>query len=460
MKKLLVFLTMVALMTSFVAASTTSVITNATNRLVTLQVPNGGWEWTSTNNNTGVSTSSNVVGVTALGLLDAYSLIGDVNYLNSAKKAGDYLIGHLFTGGGLVDTNVRVNAFDIVFFYKLGEVGGNNTYTQAADKLLYNVLHEKSYFSTGGEYGNYCDSDGCTAQELFNGVEHRRIGNGIEIALWDLSRWVEAAELGRETTWASALKNLMDQKCTSSTSCLNSGNGFYVVGLSGLVLATKNTYAIDLLKGSQDDHGSWDGWIQDTAYALMALDSVGQTAVVTDAASYLVNQFGYGTPTLINGWKDGNDEYPEVNSEAIQALYDFLATEGNEDVNGTLEDFYWSISVTPSPLQFGAIPRGSEIFDEADNDPIKIDATGSETVSDSVYVKVDVIGTDASFYDLLLELRESGFPSWIDITGLGILAIPEHGSKSYYARLHGDTSNLPGGSKSATIVYTAYGEPL
>ncbi len=205
--------------------------------------------------------------------------------------------------------------------------------------------------------------------------------------------------------------------------------------------------------------GLWQKWNNDNGdVAGNPLITLGQVASENDGLNVVRAYLRLGMGDSYHGTGAGTVAW--VDKATIGGnTYDFLSAESNQDVNGSLEDFHWSISVTPSVLQFGTIPRGSDITDEADNDPIVINTDGSETLSDKVYVTVDVIGTDFDFYDSLLEFWASDL-DWTKITSLHVLEIPEHGSKNYYARLHGDTSDLVGGPKSATIVYTAYGEPL
>jgi len=125
----------------------------------------------------------------------------------------------------------------------------------------------------------------------------------------------------------------------------------------------------------------------------------------------------------------------------------------SNSVTADMDDFM-SISVSPSVVSFGSIPRGIDIIKAGNN--IVINATASETYDNSVYVYVDVVGTDADFYDALLELDDdAGFE---DITGISPLTIGEDSIETYPTRLHGNTLNIPAGPKSATIVYTVYGE--
>jgi hypothetical protein len=457
--KFLVFFVMAGLLAvGMVSATTTSdAIKGAADRLISLQNTDGGWDWIITNAIVpGGSTAENIVGVTGKGLLDAYSLTGDSKYIDSAKKAGNYLKTH-FGLPGTIDVSKRVNAFDIVFLYNLGQISGDSSYTDAANSLLNNVLTQNNYWAHN--LGSYCSSStGCTAQNMYDAINNRR-GGDMGIMLWDLSPWVEAANLGGKTSWANDLKTIMNNHYSS----LDNTKDTYIIGLSGLILATGKSEAITALISNQDSDGSWDGWIQDTAYAIMALKKAGDTSGAVDkAGSYLVSHFGYtGTSGTITGWEEPDTpvvEYSEVTSEAAQALYDVFS-DLNQEVDGDLAGWFWSISVTPSVLKFGPIPRGGSITDSADS-PIVISTTG-DTKDDKTYVYASVTGIDSSFYNALLELLEGNSgTNWKDVTSVGVMTIPEEGSKTYGARLHGSTLNILPGKKAATIVYTAYGEPL
>lgn len=282
-----------------------NVVVKAADRLVALQNADGGWDWDITNVTVpSGSTSPNIVGVTAESLLDAYQLTGNSDYLNAAKKAGGYLKSRF---GTPVDISNRTNAFDIVFLYKLGQNGGDSSYTDEASAILHNTLHEDNFFAhdNADGYGSLCStSTGCTAQNVFDGVSLRR-GGDLGITLWDLSHWVQAAEMGGETSWAADLKALMDNSYPS----LSNTDDYYILGLSELVSAAGNADANQALIAAQQGDGRWtdpNGDVQDTAYALMSLKSAGDSAHTSAAAGYLDAHFGYPDPPTLrikDGWR-------------------------------------------------------------------------------------------------------------------------------------------------------------
>jgi hypothetical protein len=127
--------------------------------------PDGSWDWNVTGQTGPTGTSYyGITGITAEGLLTAYNVIGDVRYLDSAKKAGDYLIEIM--GGSSVDITKRPSAGNILFLYHLGEVSGDSKYRTKANALMSNLLFGDNYW--GHNYGDHALDDpanpGCSAQ--------------------------------------------------------------------------------------------------------------------------------------------------------------------------------------------------------------------------------------------------------------------------------------------------------
>ena len=449
MKKILVFLVAAAFLMSFVAAGTADdAIMNAANRLVATQNDDGGWDWNAPDTNFASPSPNNTIGVTAQALVDAYVLNGNISYRDAAIVAADKI-------DFATDTQ-RIRGPDISFLVELSEATGDSSYASLA--------------KTEFEEAKINEGNG-SATGLAEYIRNGRIGQGYEaLVAWDIDLYVQGASAldryfpgqGYENDAEDMTEVIYDfmystfnfADKTEPNYWLSHTGSIDAFTSTGLHETERDTLVANLL-ASQNGDGSFpadDDWTTDdqtTAYAIIALLKAGENSAANDAVQYLIN-----SQESNGGWSLGTGE-TEVTSEAAQALYDTLNE--NQEVEGTLEDYFWSISVTPNPLSFGIIPRGSNIVDIADNSPIKISTIGSETYSDNVYVTVEVIGEDASFYNSLLELNNGG---WTDVTALGVLEILEGTVKDYAARLHGDTSNLEAGPKSATIVYTAYGEPL
>jgi hypothetical protein len=203
--------------------------------------------------------------------------------------------------------------------------------------MLVGTLTQNNFWSVN--LGAHCvdDDSGCTAQEMFDAI-HARRGGESGIILWDLAPWVKAANLGEYNDWANELKTIMDTEYL----VLESSSDYYNIGLSGVVSATGNPDAVLDLISEQETTGEWtsgNGAAQDTAYAVMALMSVGQTDAVINGVNYLVDsQLAEG------GWS--NPENTEVTSEAVQALFDFGDIEGPSITNVYIEPDYPNLDST------------------------------------------------------------------------------------------------------------------
>lgn len=162
----------------------------------------------------------------------------------------------------------------------------------------------------------------------------------------------------------------------------------------------------------------------------------------------------YGLEIEVDGWIAESEAYIralQVNGELVDGF-----PSSSNDLDGTLDDIV-TISVSPPTVSFGSIPRGSDITKAGDD--IIVDTSGSDTALDEVYIYTDVTGDDEAFYEALLELAEDGTGTWNDV-GTVVLTIPEGDSQVYNTQLQGNTITYESGSKTATITYTAYGEPL
>jgi len=279
-------------------------IIETANRLVLLQNESGSWDWDVTGDTGPTSTFYlNIAGVTAQGLLTAYSMTGDSTYLDAAEKTGSYLINTI----NVADTSQRQNAYNVVFLYRLASITGNSSYSDKANEVMQNTISQANYWASHN--GAHCTASGCTAQQLFDALEEYR-GGDVGITLWDMAPFVSAAESYGNLTWANNMKAAIEL----GYSTLDSSSDYYALGLSGVVSATGNTSATQELIANQSSDGSWGGWIQDTAYAVMALKSVGELAPALNGQAWLASKDVSGV------FKDDGAEYAEVDSEAIQAI--------------------------------------------------------------------------------------------------------------------------------------------
>lgn len=283
-----------------------SVIEGA-DRLVETQNNDGTWEWESPDldkTNGGGACIENIVGITAFGLLEAYELTGDTNYLNAAKYSADRKVVC-----GYDKANDKYYSQDIEFLARLGAVTGDSVYSNKANDIM-------NYFLT--QDNRYCAVDGCTAAELaafYQGIYPADGG----ITEWQLASWVRAAELTGKTIWANDMKTEMNADITSPAyfDILDDTQLSYVIGLTGIISETGNMNAKNALVDFQNLDGSWidpNGGEQDTAYAIMSLTYIGEFESSTKGAEWL-----YSKQLASGGWLGGN-ENTEVTSEAIMAL--------------------------------------------------------------------------------------------------------------------------------------------
>ncbi|MFH1528476.1 MAG: hypothetical protein ABIG69_17870, partial [Bacteroidota bacterium] len=383
-KKLGVFLLAVILSISFVSANydenefvcedIPNVITDAADRIIDLQYTDGSWDWAVTNQvgPTG-TTYLNIAGVTAEVLLDAYELTLDAKYLDAAKDAGDYLITEI---GNPVSDSQRQNAFSIVFLYHLYDASGDVQYKNQADAILNHILYEENYWTNNN--GDNCGTDGCEADELLDALKNYRSWSTdpTGIVVWDLYKFIEAAQIGGEASFANDMANELNTYLSQPG--FDNTIEYYELGLSAGILGLGkagldySSYLSDLLS-KQNPDGSFGITepIQTTAYALMALKYAGETEAVEDVASYLMANFGYSS---YDGWLDNGVEYSEVTSEAGQAL-----SEGYVQCSEPAEEIPVGQEVPISP---GTISPGDEgpdvhLMDRYLDIGIDIDGSGS-----------------------------------------------------------------------------------
>ncbi len=282
------------------------VIVAAADRLVLLQGTYGSWDWvvTSATGPTG-TIYLNIAGVTAQGLLTAYELTGNSVYLDSAIQTGDYLITEYGANAELATMfggTKRINAFSIKFLYDLGSITNDGRYTTLANALMTKVI---AHSSTGSAL--------LDANLAFRGTTN---GNGI--SMWDVYNYVENAETFGRSDWASELADAIEAYDLAVDDRTN------IIGLAGKILATRNSGDVASLISVQATDGHFanilwsDEHIQPTAYAVMALMSVGEYESALKGQVFLSGQSSDGV------WLDAGVEYAEVDSEALQAIFDYI----------------------------------------------------------------------------------------------------------------------------------------
>lgn len=267
----------------------------------------GSFPWTS-----GGGVYYNVQGPPARGLLKAYEITNDVQYLDAAVLAGNYIINTMLvpnTGLSLYsDGDPRFATHDPIFLEELSQVTGNSSYADFVQTWLWDKF-------TTGTYGETNDMD---ANDFGNYVVNARNGQGIvALSPWDISATAIAAYIAGET----ALTNdLMDSILYGLNQTTSSDTTYDSIGLSGAVWASAITgidldpttgvyvnndstsdLALTLSEMRTDD--SPKGWLwssaadpsdytngdtQTTAFAIMALDAYDRTTYDDQVTSGVV----------------------------------------------------------------------------------------------------------------------------------------------------------------------------
>jgi hypothetical protein len=290
-------------------------VLSGADRVVELQRTDTGWEGTwywyvgSTYN------ATNLTGVTALGLLEAYKDTKDEAYLNAAISAADFIMTHLGVGATGTPHYPRLTAPDVVFLYLLSEVTDDPQYETRANLEWENL---KVSYPTAA-----------TLDTLFRTINRP--------STWDIAFFMEAAYLYGDNTWADdAAAILADTEDTFyygetwwyALNIAGSVRALVGCGYAGQYYGDFVTLLTNLIGVIGED--GVDGWVQDTAYAVLALNSVGGAAkkYANDLGRWLANQQQEN-----GGWLEAGYEYPEVNGEAVRALASTIGT------NVTLDGF-------------------------------------------------------------------------------------------------------------------------
>lgn len=276
-------------------------------RVVDLQRTDLGWEGTwywivGTSGN-----ATNLTGVTALGLLEAFRDVKDPVYLGAAELAATFIKTHLGAGATGAQYHVRTTAPDIVFLHRLSEVTGDSSYATRATSEWNNL---KSFWPTAG----HLDS-------LFHTINRP--------STWDIAFFLEAAHMSGDTEWADDTAVIL---ADFDDSFYYGDTGWYALNVAGAVRALVGCgyYSdypeeiislLNCLIGLVDADNGVGGWVQDSAYAILALNTVG------GAARPYANSLGRWLARRQDdsgGWlepyKLDYAEFPEVDGEAVRAL--------------------------------------------------------------------------------------------------------------------------------------------
>lgn len=276
-----------------------------TDRLLTLQRTDAGWEgtwfWYVGNN----YNATNLTGVTALGVLEAFNDVKDQRFLDTAVKAAGFIQTHLGAGATGPKYHVRTTLPDIVFLHQLGKVTGNSAYVARANLEWNNI---KTFYPTAASVDAY-----------FKKINRR--------SAWDIAFFLEAAHLSGDQAWADGAAAIL----TNLGDPFYYGNDtwWYALNLSGAVRAlvgcgyyqqysSQVKSLLDQLIPMVDSNNGIDGYVQDTAYAVLALNTVGGSArsYANSLGRWLARQQAQNAAWI----EPDGFEYPEISGEAVRAL--------------------------------------------------------------------------------------------------------------------------------------------
>ncbi|RLI39420.1 hypothetical protein DRO69_14305 [Candidatus Bathyarchaeota archaeon] len=205
---------------------------------------------------------------------------------------------------------------DYIFLVRFAEVSGNTTYR---DYAVAGWQWAKE--NVGERYG-----DGNQTNLYDYNLAHYGTHGG---AIWNTADFALAALACGDYEWA---KNMTDVIADNIPN-IDETDYYRFIGWGKALVAFQavdpDAYAgvisdiVANLTASLQPDGSFEGWVQDEAYAIMGLVAVGEIEAAEKIAAWLVRNQGYDT--IVGGWKlPDENEYSEVTSEAIQAIFDVI----------------------------------------------------------------------------------------------------------------------------------------
>jgi hypothetical protein len=293
------------IITTYHFANASTVIKTA-DRLVALQnSSDAGWDWIVTNATAHSKSASatNIYGVTALGLLEAYKLTGNSSYLDAAKKVADAIVAGK---SQRTDGSRSIRSPDYRFLVEYGIISGDSTYISYARSKWDSDVANVTYYTS--------------PEAMYNHLATTWM-NDTGIDVWELSNFGLSAFAVKDTTWANKAADVV----ASYPLTINDSDDYRFIGWGNALrfLCTVNatkysaniTSLVTTLKNTQLSDGSWNSDTQDTAYVIMGLNAAGAIDSAKRGVEWLVT-----TQQSNGGWLAESKEYSETDSEAIQAL--------------------------------------------------------------------------------------------------------------------------------------------
>jgi hypothetical protein len=291
-------------------------------RLTALQNNDGAWDWPLTDNNPATGSASNTLAPTVMGLAKAYKQTGNASYLTALTKAGNFLL-----------SKSNFAAVDGYMAVELDSVFGVTTYSNHVKTNFYDKLANGTYYRTK-------DSTYYNTSDYAAMIRNNRAGSQANMGAWDIGMALYAAKMiGADIKpWVAAAQAEIDE--------LNTDNNYDVIGLTGAILGlaaagedydpTAGSFAsasnisnlADMLAALQISNGAFT-WnanyvsvtnesVQETAYAILALQAVGgYDSEIAAAQNYLTS-----VQLATGGWENygGDGENNELTAEALWAI--------------------------------------------------------------------------------------------------------------------------------------------
>jgi len=313
---------------------------DAAERLVANQNNDNGWDWIEDNIKT-TSSSVNLFGVTALGLLSAYEYSGNSDYFDAADEVARAIYEGIKTSDSWGSSDLY--NVDILFLQRMGKYyNSGNAFTAAAKDEVIDIW----------------DHFGNDAQNVYDAAVGYR-SSWPDLFYWDLAPLAEAT-IGvvntiSDESEAMVLRNNVldlaeliadDQNKSGGWFITNWNNIYAQIGQASAIrilqladdMSLEVDYSDEIAEGvaalltQQNADGSFkygtytDGKnIQTTAYAALALEMAGYHDEALEAVDNLLSQqltnggWNHAEPAN-NSTADPVDEYPEINSEALRAI--------------------------------------------------------------------------------------------------------------------------------------------
>ena len=323
MKKTNIIISLILMLSVCMVLPAMADVKSGGDRLLNMQCSDGGWGWPL--DCPGGASPPNTIGPIGKGLAMAYIATGDWNYYTALQRTGNKLLGKIY----------NFSPSDGYLAAQLDQIFGGVKYTEHVKKYFYDELAATTYKKDNG--ATLYDTAG-----YVNLVRTARASQAIpNLAAWDIGMGLVAAALcGADTTaWIAGVKAEIDE--------LDGAGDYDVIGLAGALYglafvheefdptagehaaASNLSDLANILAGYQLSTGgfTWNSnymgegedneTIQETAYAILALDELNRYAYlndILDAADYMI-----GVQLENGGWLNytGSTENNEITGEAL-----------------------------------------------------------------------------------------------------------------------------------------------